>query len=179
VFFDDVQNLIRIVVVGIAAYIGLVFILRITGKRTLSKMNAFDMVVTVAFGSTLATVLLNKDVTLAEGLVAFALLAGLQLAVTATSVRSERLQRLVKATPTLLVYRGDFLHRALLAERVTTEEIYAAVRAAGIVDLADVDAVVLETDSSFSVLPRSGQDRTPTLTNVAGYDRAAHAPEAS
>jgi uncharacterized membrane protein YcaP (DUF421 family) len=41
--------------------------LRVSGKRTLAKMNAFDLVVTVALGSTLATILLSADVSLAEG----------------------------------------------------------------------------------------------------------------
>lgn len=178
-FFDGVQDLTRIIVVGVSAYVALVFILRVTGKRTLSKMNAFDMVVTVAFGSTLATVLLNKGVTLAEGVLAFALLAGLQLVVTYASVRSERLQSLVKATPTLLVYRGEVISGALLAERVTLDEIQAALRAAGIANLADVNAVVLETDSSFSVLPNSHDGRTATLDNVAGYPARPQAGERS
>ncbi|WP_407939580.1 hypothetical protein [Methylophaga nitratireducenticrescens] len=57
-------------------------LLRISGRRILSKMNAFDMVVTVALGSTLATILLNRDVALAEGALAFALLIGMQYLVT-------------------------------------------------------------------------------------------------
>lgn len=64
---------------GVLAYVALVVLLRVSGKRTLSKMNAFDLVVTVALGSTLATVLMAKDVALAEGVFAFALLIGLQL----------------------------------------------------------------------------------------------------
>ena len=51
-------------VVGVLAYVALVFLLRISGKRTLSKMNAFDFVVTVALGSTLATILLSTAVVL-------------------------------------------------------------------------------------------------------------------
>jgi uncharacterized membrane protein YcaP (DUF421 family) len=61
-FFDSWDGLLRVVVVGILAYTGLVLLLRISGKRTLSKMNAFDFVVTVALGSTLATILLSSDV---------------------------------------------------------------------------------------------------------------------
>jgi len=56
--------------------------------RTLSKMNAFDLVVTVSLGSTLATVLLAKDVALADGALAFGLLVGLQFLVTWSSVRA-------------------------------------------------------------------------------------------
>jgi uncharacterized membrane protein YcaP (DUF421 family) len=81
-FFDSWMGLLRVVVVGTLAYVILVLLLRVTGKRTLSKMNAFDLVVTVALGSTLATVLLSKDVALAEGVVAFALLVLLQYAIT-------------------------------------------------------------------------------------------------
>ena len=72
--FDSWFGLARVVLVGAAAYVALVFLLRMSGKRTLSKMNAFDLVVTVALGSTLATVTLNRSVPLAEGVVAFGLL---------------------------------------------------------------------------------------------------------
>lgn len=73
-FFSGWDSLFRTLVVGVLAYIALVVFLRISGKRTLSKMNDVDLVVTVALGSTLATILLAKDMALAEGLLAFALL---------------------------------------------------------------------------------------------------------
>ena len=57
-FFNGWGNLLRVIVVGLLAYATLIFFLRISGNRTLSKMNAFDLIVTVALGSTLATVLL-------------------------------------------------------------------------------------------------------------------------
>lgn len=87
--------------------------LRISGKRTLSKWNAFDFVVTIALGSTLATVLLSKQVALAEGVLAFALLIALQFAITSLSVRSSVVRRLIKAEPTFLLAQGQFLHRAM------------------------------------------------------------------
>jgi uncharacterized membrane protein YcaP (DUF421 family) len=80
--------LFRVLVVGVLAYITFGLFLRLSGKRTLSKMNAFDFVVTVAPGSTLATVLLTEDVALADGALAFALLVGLQFVVTWSSVRA-------------------------------------------------------------------------------------------
>ena len=81
-------------------------LLRVSGKRTLTKMNAFDLVVTVALGSMLATVLLTRSVALAEGLTAFVLLIFLQFVLTWLSVRSRAVSRLVKSEPTLLVYQG-------------------------------------------------------------------------
>jgi uncharacterized membrane protein YcaP (DUF421 family) len=124
-FYDGWQGPLRVVIVGLAAYASLVVLLRVSGKRTLSKLNAFDFVVTVALGSTLATVLLSSDVALVEGLTALALLIGLQFAVAWASVRSRRIEQLVKSEPTL-VYRNGFLHAAMRKERITTDELRQA-----------------------------------------------------
>ena len=167
IFFSGWDVLYRTAVVGVLAYVVLILLLRISGKRTLSKMNAFDFVVTVALGSTLATVLLNADVALAEGALAFALLIGLQFAVTWSSVRAPWIRHLVTGEPALLVYRGRILREALRRDRVAEEEVLAAVRASGIGELKDVEAVVLETDGSFSVMERnSGNERM----NLAGVE---------
>jgi uncharacterized membrane protein YcaP (DUF421 family) len=151
--FDGPEGLLRTIVVGVLAYAGLVAVLRVSGKRTLSKMNAFDLVVTVALGSTLATVLLSRDVPLVDGLLAFVVLVGLQLAITASSLRWPRFAGLVKSEPRALLYRGRVLHGALREERVLETELQAAIRQAGHAGYAGVDLVVLETDGSFSVLP--------------------------
>lgn len=156
-FFTDWQSLLRTVIVGTLAYIALVLFLRVSGRRTLSKMNAFDFVVTVALGSTLATVLLNKEVALAEGATAFALLIGLQFAVTWTSVRARWVRQLVTGEPLLLFYRGHSLPAALRKARVTEDELRSAIRSDGLATMDEVEAVVLETDGSFSVV-RSGAD---------------------
>ncbi|NJO83764.1 MAG: DUF421 domain-containing protein [Blastochloris sp.] len=140
--------------------------LRISGKRTLSKMNAFDLVVTVALGSTLATILLSKDVALLEGLAAFLTLIALQYAVAWLSVRSSAFRELVKSTPRLLYYDDAFLDHALDAERVTREEVLAAVRAQGVAELDAVAAVVLETDGSFAVIKHNDEAAVTTLTYV-------------
>ncbi len=150
-FFDDWAGLLRVVVVGACAYLALLALLRGSGKRTLAKLNAFDFVVTIALGSTLATVLLSSDVALVEGLAAMALLVGMQFLVAWLSVRSPAVERLVKSEPTLL-YRDGFLPGPMRRMRVTEGEIRQAARAAGNARLEAVAAVVLETDGSLSVL---------------------------
>lgn len=150
-FFDGLEGIIRVLVVGIAAYVALVALLRVSGKRTLAKLNAFDFVVTVALGSTLATVLLSTDVALAEGVAALALLAGLQFVVAWASVRWRRVERLVKSEPTLVYHRGS-LAGPMRRQRVTEDELRQAARGQGYADLDDVVAIVLETDGTLSVL---------------------------
>lgn len=166
IFFNDWQGLFRTLIVGVLAYITLVLFLRFAGKRTLSKMNAFDLIVTVALGSTLATVLLSKDVALAEGALAFAVLIGLQFIVTWTSVRARWVRQVVTGEPVMLLHRGEFLQSALRNARVTEDEIQAAVRSVGTKSLDDVEAVVLETDGSFSVIGRGDVSGLSSLNDV-------------
>lgn len=155
-FYHGHEPLVRVLVVGLLAYIALVFLLRISGNRTLSKMNAFDFIVTIALGSTLATVLLNKQVALAEGIAAFALLIFLQYAVTWSSVRWRPVRRTVTGSPRLVFHRGEFLPEAMRAARVTDEEVLAAARNAGLSSRANIHAVILETDGAFAVIPEPG-----------------------
>jgi uncharacterized membrane protein YcaP (DUF421 family) len=150
-WFDSWSALGRVVAVGPLAYAALVAMLRVSGARTLSKLNAFDLVVTVALGSTLATVLLNADVSLAEGVVALAVLILLQFVVSWSSRRWIRMERLVKSEPVLL-YRTGFLHGPMRRARVTEDEVRQAARASGKASLDNVAAVVLETDGTLSVL---------------------------
>lgn len=167
-FFDNWQGLFRTVVVGILAYFSLVLILRISGKRTLSKMNAFDFVVTVALGSTLATILLSKDTALAEGLVALALLVALQFIITWLSVRSSTVSYLVKSEPRLLFHNGEFLRNAMRAERVNEYEVLQAMRSQGVSELDKVSSVILETDGSLSILTGRSEGKADALANVMG-----------
>lgn len=167
-FFDTWTGLGRVLVVGALAYLALVAILRISGKRTLTKLNAFDLVVTVALGSILATVLLSKSVALAEGVLAMALLVFLQFAITWLSVRSPGFQDLVKSEPTLIMHQGRFLDGAMRAQRLTREEVMSALRSNGVADAAAVAAVVLETDGSIAVIKGADQDPAkPTLATVS------------
>ena len=165
--FDSWAGLGRVAVVGVVAYVVLVLLLRISGKRTLSKMNAFDLVITVALGSTLATVLLSSTVALAEGLLALTLLVFLQFAITWSSVRSSTVQRLVKDEPRLLFYEGKLLTDAIRSERVTEEEIEWAMRQQGFATFDEVGAAVLETDGSVTIIPGTESSSASTLTSVA------------
>lgn len=149
-FFQDWQGLMRTLVVGVLAYGTLVLFLRISGKRTLAKLNAFDLVVTVALGSTLSAILLQESIALAEGAVALGLLILMQFLVTFASVRWRPFAQAVRSEPTLLARGGAFCSEAMKRERVTQDEVLSAIRSSGGRDVADVSYLVLESDGSIS-----------------------------
>ncbi|MGY3266316.1 DUF421 domain-containing protein [Lysobacter sp. HA35] len=167
-FFDGWWGPLRIVIVGVLAYVALLLLLRVFGKRSLSKWNAYDLVLTVALGSTMASVVMSKDTTLVEGIVGFLLLLVLQYLVTSIAVRVRGFQTTLASKPTLMLARGRPLAHTLREQRVTQEEVLAAVRAKGLGSLDDVAAVVLETDGNFSVIPNDGLGDGSALADVPG-----------
>lgn len=135
-------------------------------NRTLSQLSAFDFIVTVALGSTLSSALLNKNVALADGILAFALLIGLQFGISWLGSRSSRFQNLIRTEPFLLFYQGQFLKKKMRAHRITENELLQIVRSKGIGDLNEVDAIILESNGTFSVIKKATTGETSSLRNL-------------
>lgn len=168
IFFDSWDALIRTITFGLLSYIFMVFILRVTGKRTVSKWNSFDLVVTVALGSSLSTVFLSGNTSLAQGAVGFSILILMQYVVTWLNVRSRMVQKVIKAKPALLLHKGRFMKETMEHERVPVSEILAAVRSHGIANIEEVGAVILETDGNFSVIANLGESQS-ALADIEGF----------
>ena len=151
-FFGSWSVLLKTVIVGLSCYVSLIFLLRVSGKRTLSKMNMFDFIVTVALGSIMASTLVSKEVTYLQGVVAFATLIGAQYLVTLLSTRSRAFHEFIQASPTILYYQGQFDEQALKKQRVPQSEVLAAIRQGGYSNAKDVAAVVLESNGHLTVL---------------------------
>lgn len=166
IFFDSWESFIRTLIISVLAYVIIVILLRASGKRTLSKMNAFDFIVTIALGSTLATVVLNKNVALIDGVVAFFMLIFLQYVTTYFSVRNKKFNDLVKSAPTLLVYKGEMIKPLMQRERITEDEIYAVVRESGYSSIKETDAIILETNGTLCCIKNIPDYNTETLKAV-------------
>ncbi|WP_131104613.1 DUF421 domain-containing protein [Ornithinimicrobium sufpigmenti] len=168
-WFDSWSALLRIVLVGAASYATLVVLLRISGKRVLAKLNAFDFVVTVALGSMLASAVLTQDIRYADVLVGMGLLILTQWLVTRLTVSLPVQRRFITAEPTLLVRRGEFLEPAMTSARLTRDEVLQAIRSSGHGGLGSVAAVVLESDGTLSVITDSSTGDEQALANLAHW----------
>lgn len=165
-FFDSWYSIYRILIVGVLSYISLTLMLRATSNRTLSQMNAFDFTVSVAIGSIFSTIIMNKDVSLVEGLTAFILLIGLQFIVSWLSMRYPSVENIVKSDPHLLYYQGIYLKKAMKRTRLHKDDIYQAARSQGIHSMDSIAAVVLEANGKLSIIEASDQEAIKTLQNL-------------
>ncbi len=155
-FTDGWMPLVRIMVVGTLMYLALVMLLRVSGSRSIASMRAFDFIVTVALGSVFGRALTAKGVSLAEAVVAFVLLIGLQYVVARLQVFSRPFARAVTNPPHLLYFRGDFLPEPMRRTRVTEQELRAVARKKGHGSLDDVEALVLEASGDIAVITTIG-----------------------
>ena len=120
----------------------------------MAKFNAFDFVLTVAMGSTLAYMMLAM-VPLAEGAMVLFLIIALQYLFAKLASTSDKMEHLINSSPRLLFYKGKYLKDNMNTEAITIDEINAVVRQEGIERLNDVLAIVIELNGEISIIKKS------------------------
>lgn len=170
-WFDSFDSLYKILVSSIAGYLILIVYVRIAGKRSTAKMNNFDWIVTVAVGSIMASMAVLKDVTVADGAFAMALLLGFQYLLTTATAHWSWARKLFVAAPSILYSNGTFHETAMRKQRVSEGEILSAVRESGLGSLGEVEFVTLEPDAELAIV-QPGQDGShDTVETVPGYEK--------
>lgn len=138
---------------GLIALVWVIALVRTVGLRTFSKMTAFDFVVTLATGSLLASAAtVTKWTALVQALSAIVALLVAQLILARLRRGSRTFQLILENDPVMLMYDGKILKDALQETRVSTSDVLYKIRLAGIKDMADVRAMVLESTGDVSII---------------------------
>jgi uncharacterized membrane protein YcaP (DUF421 family) len=127
------------------------------GKRELSEMTAFELILLVVMGDLIQQGATQEDMSLTGAALAVGTLAMWILVFGYLSWRFRGLRPAMEGVPVVVIHRGEPLDDVLAIERLTLEEICEAARNQGITDLAEVDVGVLEPDGKFSFLKASGE----------------------
>ena len=164
--WNGLQPIIRIILVGFTAYIAIVLILRISGKRTLARMSGFDFVIAVAVGAVFGRTLTTKDLSISEALTAFILLAILQFIFAYLEGKSKLFRNIFNTSPTVLYYNGEFIKKNLQRERMDEGKVLGAARKKGFGSMDDVEIVILEIDATLSVIGKAKEGENSTFKDV-------------
>lgn len=166
---DSLMILLSVVVI----YIAVIVCVRIVGLRSLSKMSAFDFVITVAVGSLVGTSVVNPTPTMLMALVALIGLFAGQWLIAILRLRTS-INHAVDNKPVLLMAGSEILHDNLKRTNLTENDLIAKLREANVLNLRQVRAVVFETTGDVSVL-HSGNEAAEfdprLLDNVDGAHR--------
>ena len=146
------QVLFNIAVRTTVVYLAVLAGLRLTGKRQLGQLSAFDFVLLLIIANAVQNAMVGPDTSLAGGLVAAAVLLFWHLVLDRFRRSSRAAARILGGSAVLLVYRGKILHDHLSREHITADELMQALREHGVGSIDDVRLAALEPDGAVSVI---------------------------
>jgi uncharacterized membrane protein YcaP (DUF421 family) len=144
-----------IVLRTVFVFVLIVVITRAVGRRELSSMEPFDLILLVVIGDLVQQGVTQSDYSLTGATTVIVTMAGLVVGTAYLSFRFKRLRPLLEGEPILLVSDGRLLERNLNRQRMTVEELRAEARLQSIGSLDDIRYAVLETNGKISFI---GQD---------------------
>lgn len=126
----------------------------------------FDFIITVAYGNTLATILVTKSISYLDGALVILMLALLQFIISKMQTRFESFRKLTKAKPVFLYYQGEFNTDAIKQHRFKQADLKMAVRKQGYVSFQQIDALILEGDGSISAIKKDDDTLLQSVSDV-------------
>lgn len=164
-FFNGFESIYTSIIISVILYFSIVLLLRLSGKRTLSDLNAFDLLVTITMGSIAATTILSKDTSYIDGIISITTLVILQYIVAKVSVFSKAINKLIRSESTLVFYKGKFLEENMKKMRITKNDILQQARQQQGITSNQISAVILESNGKLSVIKNSEQIDEQELEN--------------
>ena len=144
------------VIRGLSVYFFLLVIFKVSGKRTLQEVTAFDFVLLLIIAETTQQALLGDDFSLTNALVLITTLVFTDICLSLVKQRSKGIEKLLDGTPTILVDNGSLLRDRMDKARVDESDIMEAARKLqGLESLEQVKYAILEKDGTISVIPKS------------------------
>jgi uncharacterized membrane protein YcaP (DUF421 family) len=142
---------------GIAVYLFLLLIFRISGKRSLRNATTFDFVLLLIIAETTQQALVADDASITGAFLLIVLLVGADVLLSLVKRWSPRIDRLLEGQPLVILRAGVPLSARMHMERVDEEDILSAARETrGIDRLEDIERAVLERNGGISIMPRGG-----------------------
>ncbi len=134
-------------------YLVLILVIRLMGKRQIGEMEPAEFVVTMLVANLAAIPMQDGGIPLFSGLVPIFTVLGMELVLSAASLKSVVIRRLLCGKPVILIDGGKILQDNLLAARITLDELTGHLREKDILDVTQVQYAILETDGQLSVFP--------------------------
>ena len=144
-----------VVLRSIALFSFVFFVMRIVGRKELSGLSAFELVLLIVMGDLIQQGVTGDDRSVVGAMLAVSTFALMVVALSWTSFRSSKARQTVEGRPVVVVQDGRPLEKIMKLERLTLDEVKDAAREQGIPDLRDVRIGVFEADGKFSFLRSS------------------------
>jgi uncharacterized membrane protein YcaP (DUF421 family) len=137
----------------IALYLVLIAVVRMMGKRQIGQMEPSEFVVTMLVANLAAIPMQEEGIPLFTGVIPILTVLGVELVLSALSLRSVGFRKLLCGKPVILIENGNILQENLRKTRITLDELTGHLREKDVLDLQVVQYAILETNGNLSVFP--------------------------
>jgi uncharacterized membrane protein YcaP (DUF421 family) len=143
---------------AVAVFVFVFVLTRVIGRRELSSLQPFDLILLIVLGDALQQGLTQDDYSVTGAVLVVGTLALLQVFVSWVNWRFPRARGFIEGEPVIVVEDGRPIERNLRRERITVKDIEEEARAAQISSLGELEWAILEDDGHISCIPRSKGD---------------------
>jgi uncharacterized membrane protein YcaP (DUF421 family) len=147
-----------VVIRSLIIFLLLFMVIRISGKREVAQLSAFDLILLVTVGDLVSQGVVQEDYSLTAAVVAVATFALAGVVLARLGFRFPALRPVLAGVPRVVVQDGELALEVLTSERITVDDLFEACRKQGIRNLHDIELCVLETDGTFSFFTRGPDD---------------------
>jgi uncharacterized membrane protein YcaP (DUF421 family) len=144
-----------IVLRAIVGFAFVLFVTRVVGRRELSSLQPFDLILLVMIGDLVQQGITQNDFSVVGLVLAAGTIAVLTVVVSYSSFKFPRLRPLLDGDPVIVLERGEPIRKNLDRNRITVDELRAAARQEGYGTLAELEWAVLETSGRISFIART------------------------
>lgn len=137
----------------IVFYLLLLVVIRILGKRQLGQMEASEFVVTMIVANLATIPMENPEIPVFQGMIPILTILAAEILISLLSLRSIRFRKLLCGKPVILIENGRVLQKNLRKTRVSVDELTGYLRQKDVLDIAQVQFAILETNGDLSVFP--------------------------
>ena len=153
-FSIEAAKLLEIVARVAIVYLACFVLLRLSGRREMSELGPMDLLTMLLLSEAVSPALTGGDETLTAGILAATLLLGFGVLTSWLSMRSRRLDELLQGSAKLLIHDGRVNARLLRQERITDEDLRAALHERGLMNVGDVARAYVEADGQITIIKR-------------------------
>ncbi len=143
---------VEIDLISLAVYYFILAAIRLFGKKELSQLSIFDLVLILLISNSVQNAMVGPDNSLVGGLIAASSLFVANYILTFLIYKNRKIASFLQGNPVLLIHNGKVIENNLRKEQITITEIEQAAREHGVESLEDVNLAVLEVDGSISIL---------------------------
>lgn len=141
-------------------YILVLVVMRIMGKREISQMQPFELVIAIMIADLASVPMSDTGIPIFNGIIPILALLFFQLIISIINLKSIRLRQIICGKPQILIYRGKIDEKALRKEKITINELQERLRQNNIFTLGDVEYAILETSGEISVIQKPEKRNT-------------------